>query len=80
MEPTYYTVIRIDGDYAVLLSDEGIENPVARALLPMEIEEGSRLLCEMFSYRLLRRRALRSSGTEKPSPGSQPFPPVPEPL
>ena len=46
-------VIRIDGDYAVLLSDEGIENPVARALLPMEIEEGSRLLCEMFSYRLL---------------------------
>ena len=53
MEPTYYTVIRIDGDYAVLLSDEGIENPVARALLPMDIEEGSRLLCEMFSYRLL---------------------------
>ena len=53
MEPTYYTVIRIDGDYAVLLSDEGIENPVARALLPMEIVEGSRLICEMFSYRLL---------------------------
>jgi hypothetical protein len=54
MEPTYYTVIRIDGDYAVLLSDEGIENLVALALLPIEIEEGSRLICEMFSYRLLK--------------------------
>ncbi len=53
MEPTYYTVMRIDGDYAVLISDEGIENPVALALLPAGIEEGSRLLCEMFSYQLL---------------------------
>lgn len=49
----YYTVMRIDGDYAVLLSDEGIETLVALALLPADIEEGSRLLCEMFSYRLL---------------------------
>ena len=54
MEPTNYTVVRIDGDYAVLLSDEGIENLVALALLPIEIEEGSRLICEMYSYRLLK--------------------------
>ena len=53
MDTVYYTVMRIDGDYAVLISDEGIENRVALALLPLEIEEGSRLICEMFSYRLL---------------------------
>ena len=54
MEPTNYTVVRLDGDYAVLLSEEGIDNLVALALLPIEIEEGSRLICEMFSYRLLK--------------------------
>jgi len=53
MEPTNYTVTRIDGDYAVLLSDQGIENPVAIALLPPGVQEGDRLVCEMFSYRLL---------------------------
>lgn len=53
MEPVLYTVKRLDGDYALLLDEKGGENLVARALLPMEIEEGSRLICEMFSYRLL---------------------------
>lgn len=49
---TVYTVIRIEGDYAILLSEEGIENPVALALLP-PIWEGSKLLWENFSYSLL---------------------------
>ena len=48
-----YTVKRIDGDYAVLTTDGGDENPVSRALLPDEIEEGSRLLCKDFVYTLL---------------------------
>lgn len=52
METTLYTVKQLDGDYAVLISEQGVENRVARALLPMEIEEGSRLICEMFSYRM----------------------------
>ena len=53
MEPTYYTVQRLDGDYAILISDDGVENRVARALLPEETDEGSRLLCEFFSYSIV---------------------------
>lgn len=47
-----YTVKRIDGDYAVLVSEQGVENPVALALLPLEISEGSTLLCRDFVYSL----------------------------
>jgi len=55
METIEYTLIRIDGDYAVL---EQIDNPgqtilVARALLPEAADEGSRLLYEMLSYSLI---------------------------
>ena len=53
MELIDYTVVRLDGDYALLVSDQGVENLVARALLPMEIEEGSRLHWEMFTYTLI---------------------------
>lgn len=52
-EAKYYTVNRIDGDYAYLLLEdqpELEEKCVARALLPAEIEEGSRLKYEMMSY------------------------------
>ncbi|MCI8406706.1 MAG: chorismate--pyruvate lyase [Oscillospiraceae bacterium] len=49
-----YTVRRIDGDYAILIAEgQQDENPVARALLPEEIQEGSRLLCRDFVYTLL---------------------------
>ncbi|MCI8650421.1 MAG: hypothetical protein HFG20_09930 [Anaerotruncus sp.] len=50
MEPTYYTVMKISGEYAILISDSGVENTVAMALLPPETDEGIRLLCENFSY------------------------------
>ena len=50
MEPTYYTVQKLDGDYAILVSDDGVENRVVRALLPEETDEGVRLLCEFFNY------------------------------
>lgn len=46
----FYTVSKIDGDYAVLLSDQGVQQLVARALLPQEIDEGTRLKWENFSY------------------------------
>ena len=54
MEPKDYIVLRIDGDYAylALVGEATSENPVARALLPMEIEEGSRLHWEDFEYTL----------------------------
>ena len=50
MEPTYYAVHKLDGDYAILVRDNGVENRVARALLPEETDEGVRLLCEFFNY------------------------------
>ena len=34
MEPVCYTVQTINGDYAYLLSDSGVENQVAMFLLP----------------------------------------------
>lgn len=52
MEPIYYTVYRIDGDYAILVTESGDQNPVAMALLPPGIGEGDHLVCEFFTYRL----------------------------
>lgn len=48
-----YVVIDIDGDYAVLRTAEGIENRVALALLPEEIDIGTQLLFENFEYTVL---------------------------
>lgn len=53
MSKIYYTVTKINGDYAIMISDEGIENTVAMALLPLEIDEGTRLLCENFEYTII---------------------------
>ena len=51
----YYEVVSIDGDYANLKRTD-IESDdiklVARALLPPEITEGSRLKYEMMTYSL----------------------------
>ncbi|NBH83439.1 chorismate--pyruvate lyase [bacterium C-53] len=51
-----YVVKRIDGDYA-FLTEEGTsgeeEKCVARALLPAQISEGSRLAYEMMEYRCI---------------------------
>ena len=53
METWFYEVVRIDGDYANLRRTD-IESDdlklVARALLPPEIVEGSRLKYEMMQY------------------------------
>lgn len=55
MEVWYYKVERIDGDYAHLKRMD-IESDelklVARALLPPEIVEGSKLKYEMLQYRM----------------------------
>ena len=56
-EKRYYTVARIDGDYAMLKLEGATEElelkQVARALLPPDIMEGSRLCYEMMQYTLL---------------------------
>ena len=52
-EAIYYEVVSIDGDYANLkkIDDESADlKLVARALLPAEISEGSKVKYEMISY------------------------------
>lgn len=53
MEPVYYTVKSIDGDYAYLISDNGIENQVAMFLLPEGTTVGSRLMREVMEWSLV---------------------------
>ncbi len=57
METWFYEVVNIDGDYANLrrtdMESEDLKL-VARALLPPEITEGSRLKYEMMQYEILR--------------------------
>ena len=53
METAYYTVQTINGDYAYLLSDQGVENQVAMFLLPERTDVGSRLKCEDFQWTLV---------------------------
>ena len=52
----YYKVVVIDGDYAHLkrVDDENADlKLVARALLPAEIVEGSKLLYEWMQYTIM---------------------------
>ena len=53
MEPVYYTVDSIDGDYAYMTSDSGVKNQVAMFLLPEGTDVGSRLLSENFEWTLV---------------------------
>lgn len=53
MGPTYYTVDSINGDYAYMTSDSGLENQVAMFLLPEGTNVGSRLLWKNFEWSLL---------------------------
>lgn len=53
MEPVKYTVVKINGDYAIMVTEDGIENTVAMALLPVEISEGDTVLWENFTYTIL---------------------------
>ena len=52
----FYIVKSIDGDYANLVDENDLDGEtklVARALLPMEITEGSRLHYELMQYTLI---------------------------
>ena len=53
MEPVYYTVTSIDGDYARMISDSGVENQVAMFLLPEGTTVGSRLVREILELSLV---------------------------
>ena len=55
METKYYIVARIDGDYAWLNRTDAEEEPlfIARALLPEEIDEGTKVKYEMLQYDII---------------------------
>ena len=55
METKYYIVTRIDGDYAWLKRTDAEEEPlfIARALLPEEIDEGTKLKYEILQHEML---------------------------
>ena len=53
LDKIYYTVNSLEGDYAYLKKEEDISDELkcmARALLPAEIVEGSKLVYEMMEY------------------------------
>lgn len=56
LDKIYYTVNSLEGDYAYLRKEEDVSDElkcVARALLPAEIVEGSRLVYEMMEYSIV---------------------------
>ena len=53
MEPVYYTINTINGDYAYMTSDSGVENQVAMFLLPDGVDAGSRPRRENFEWSLV---------------------------
>ena len=56
MEPKDYTVVKIEGEYAYLRDDEGVEEEdlfIAMALLPPGVDVGTRLHYEMLSFYII---------------------------
>ena len=51
MESKIYTLAKIEGEYAILTDEQsGEELFIAMALLPPNVDVGSRLLYEMMEY------------------------------
>ena len=54
MEIKYYTVVKIEGEYATLCEDETKEEVfIAMALLPEGTDVHTRLRCELFEYTII---------------------------
>ena len=53
MDPIYYTVTGINGDYADLITDQGQPHSITMFLLPEGTTVGSRLKLEQFQWELL---------------------------
>lgn len=52
MGPVVYTLRQVNGDYAMLMDEDGGELMAAMALLPPGADEGCRIIWENFEYRL----------------------------
>ncbi len=51
---THYTVKDIIGDYAILISESGIENQVAIFFLPDQTDIGTKLVYENMEYTVIK--------------------------
>ncbi len=55
MQDIYYKVKKINGDYVIMESENGVENTVAMALLPIEICEGDTVVYSNFTYSIVKK-------------------------
>jgi hypothetical protein len=53
LDTIFYTVRAINGDYAELVSDDGLEHSITMFLLPEGTTLGSRLKLENFQWELV---------------------------
>lgn len=53
LDPIYYTVLNVNGDYAELVTDAGQPHSITMFLLPEGTTVGSRLKLENFQWELL---------------------------
>ena len=53
MDPIYYTVLAVNGDYAELVTDAGQPHSITMFLLPEGTAVGSRLKLENFQWELI---------------------------
>lgn len=53
MNPIFYTVLTINGDYAELVTDDGQPHSITMFLLPEGTTVGSRLKLEAFEWELI---------------------------
>ena len=53
MDPIFYTLQAVNGDYAQLVTDDGQEHSITMFLLPEGATVGSRLKFEAFQWELV---------------------------
>lgn len=53
MNPIFYTVVNINGDYADLITDDGQPHSITMFLLPEGTTVGSRLKLENFQWEII---------------------------
>ena len=53
MDPIFYTLRAVNGDYAQLVTDEGMEHSITMFLLPEGATVGSRLKFQDFQWELV---------------------------
>jgi len=53
LDPIYYTVLSVNGDYAELVTDEGQPHSITMFLLPEGTTVGSRLKLEDFQWDII---------------------------